>query len=268
MRKSPRFIRRIFAYIFYLIMYYLIPIRKAEYLSNLQIAFPNQTENYYKKLSKNGYKFFMNQFIQFFTFPKSFNEAKIKIIGKEKLDSAYKKGKGVIYITGHFGAWELLSAWVASNGYPVTGVAAKQKNHGSDKFFLEYRGYFGMKHVYRKSSIDDMYNILNKNEGLALVSDQDARKHGIFVNFFNKPASTHTGVAQFYLNSGTALIFTICYKTGYDQYVIEFKSIEPEEGATIESITQNFTSKLEEYIKKYPEQYFWFHRRWKTQPKK
>lgn len=268
MRKSPKIIRRIISYIFYLIIYYLIPIRKTEYLSNLKIAFPNQTPVYYKKLSKRGYKFFMNQFVHFFAFPESFNEAKLKIVGRGKLDNAYKRGKGVTFISGHFGAWELLSAWVTSNGYPITAVAAKQKNRGSNQFFLEHRGQFGMKHVYRRSSIDDMYKILNRNEGLALVSDQDARKHGVFVNFFNKLASTPTGTAQFYINSGTSLIFTICYQAVNNEYVIEFIPIEPGDNPTIESITQNFTSTLESYIRKYPEQYFWFHRRWKTQPKK
>jgi KDO2-lipid IV(A) lauroyltransferase len=247
-------------------MFYIIPLRKSVYLQNLRTAFPNHDEDWYNILAKTGYKFFMERFIEFFSFPNSFPKAIIKIVGQKKLDAAFKKGKGVVFISGHFGAWELLSAWVSSNGYPVTAIAAKQKNRGSDRFFMEHRGQFGMKHVYRKSSIDEMYDILKKNEAIALVSDQDARKRGVFVDFFGRKASTPKGAARFYLKAGVPLIFTLCYKVSQDNYVIEFVPVEPKVEATVESITQTYTKILEDFIRKYPEQYFWFHRRWKTKP--
>ena len=265
-RISPSFIKSIIASIFYFLMFYVVPLRKAVYFQNLHTAFPNHDDRWYKDLAKKGYKFFMERFIEFFAFPKSFNKANIKIVGQKKLDAAYRKGKGMVFISGHFGAWELLSAWVSSNGYPVTAVAARQSNRGSDRFFMEHRGQFGMKHVYRKSSIDEMYNILQKNEAIALVSDQDARKRGVFVDFFGKKASTPKGTARFYLKAGTPLIFTLCYKVCKNNYVIEFIPVEPGTEATVETITQTYTKILEDYITKYPEQYFWFHKRWKTKP--
>ena len=208
----------------------------------------------------------MNEFIRFFAFPKSFDEIDLRVLGRENLDNAFEKRKGIVFITGHIGAWELLSAWLGSNGYPTTIVLAKQKNRGSNQFIIDHRCQFETKYVYRRSSIDEMYNILKRNEALALASDQDARKHGVFVNFFGKKASTPKGAARFYLNSGCSLIFTLCYKVGKNKYVIDFVPIVPEDGANVESITQSFTKILEEYIRKYPEQYFWFHRRWKTKP--
>jgi len=247
-------------------MFYIIPIRKEQYINNLKIAFPNEEGTWYNSLAKRGYKFFMEQFIQLFAMPKSINVKKIKIIGQELLESTFKKNKGIIFVSGHIGAWEVLSYWVSTNNYPTTLVAAKQKNRGSDKFFIELRGKFGMKHIYRRSPIDDMYDILNNNGALALASDQDARKRGVFVNFFNKKASTPTGAARFYLNNDSPILFAICYKTKKNDYVIEFKSVKTNQKSTIESITQSYTSILEEYIRNYPEQYFWFHRRWKTQP--
>jgi KDO2-lipid IV(A) lauroyltransferase len=208
----------------------------------------------------------MDQFVRFFSFPKSFSDIEFDVHGREVLDNAFEKGKGIVFISGHIGAWELLSAWLGTNGYPTTVVIAKQKNRGSNQFIIEHRGQFGMKYVYRRSSIDEMYAILKRNESLALASDQDAGKRGVFVNFFNKKASTPKGAARFYQNSNCSLIFTLCNKIGINRFKIEFVPIVPEEGATIESITQSFTNILEDYIRKYPEQYFWFHRRWKTQP--
>lgn len=267
-RISPSFIKGIISFIFYLLMFYVIPLRKSVYMENLQIAFPNNDKSWYTDLAKKGYKFIMERFVEFFAFPNSYQKAQIKIVGQNKLDTAFKNGRGVILISGHIGAWELLSAWVSSNHYPVTVVAAKQKNRGSDKFFIKHRGQFGMKHIYHRSSIDAMYSILDKNEAIALASDQDARKRGVFVDFFGKMASTPKGTAKFYLKAGVPLIFTLCYKVSSNNYVIEFVPVEPKPNATVESITQTYTKILEEYITKYPEQYFWFHRRWKTKPQR
>lgn len=247
-------------------MYYLIPIRKNEYINNLKLAFPNETSGWYKNYSKMGYSFFTRQFIQFFAFPKTFEDAQINVIGLESLNKAFTKNRGVILVSGHIGAWEFLSAWLGSNRIPITAVASKQKNRGGNKFFIEHRGQFGMKHSYRRASLDNLYNILKKNHALGLVSDQDARKHGVFVKFFGRETSTPKGAAKFYLNSGAPIIFTICYQTKPNHYTIEFQDIKLNKKDTVQSITQKFTTVLEEYVKKYPEQYFWFHRRWKTQP--
>jgi KDO2-lipid IV(A) lauroyltransferase len=208
----------------------------------------------------------MDRFIQLFGFPKTFNDLKINVKNRNILDAALKLNKGVVFVSGHFGAWEILSAWLSSNGYPITAVAAKQKNRGSNQFFIEHRGQFGMKHVYRRSSLDNMYEILEKNKILALVSDQDARKRGVFINFFNKKASTPKGAARFHLNYGSPIIFTLCYLDNTGKHTIDFIPINIHKNDTIEIITQKYTSILEAFIRKYPEQYFWFHRRWKTQP--
>ena len=90
------------------------------------------------------------------------------------------------------------------------GIAQRQKNKGANLFFEEKRQLSGTKQVYRKSSMDSLYEILNANKILGLVSDQDAKGRGVFVDFFNKPASTHKGAALFHLNTNALLIFGIC----------------------------------------------------------
>jgi len=247
-------------------MFYLIPIRKDQYINNLKIAFPNKSDDWYKNLAKKGYSFFMDRFVQFFAFPNSFNKIKVNVKNKHILDDTLKLKKGIVFVSGHFGAWEILSAWLSSEAYPISAVAAKQKNRGSNQYFIEHRGQFGMKHIYRRTSLDNMYDILNNNDILALVSDQDARKRGVFVNFFNRSASTPKGAARFHLNCGSPIIFTLCYLDSSGKHTIDFISVNIEKNDSIETITQNYTSILEKFIRKYPEQYFWFHRRWKTQP--
>ncbi len=262
----PQWLRNIFSKFLYLIFYYLIPIRKRQVFKNIKFAFPNMPNEWYTKTVKNSYSFFLYNFIQFFAFPKSYFNSKIEIIGEDILKATLKQEKGVVFVSGHFGVWEILGAWICQNKYPLTTVAMKQRNRGSDKFFKEHRAQLGMRQMYRKSSLDNMYKILQQKEIIGLVSDQDAKKRGVFVNFFNQKTSTPKGAARFHLESGAPIIFTLCYQNEPNNFIIEFHQIEIPNKATIESITQSYTSLLEIFIRQFPEQYFWFHRRWRTKP--
>ena len=110
-----------------------------------------------------------------------------------------------------------------------------------------------------------MYDVLSKNGLLGLVSDQDARGKGIFVDFFGIPASTPKGAAIFHVNTKAPMLLGICLKQNFRKYHIHFKAINTK-NKDIKEITQEYTKLIELYVKKYPDQYFWFHRRWKTKP--
>ena len=249
------------------ILYYYIPKRRKVAIKNLRTAFPEYSDIWIQNMLKKCYKFFIYNFIQFLAFPKSTDSIKIQINGQVALDNALEKGKGVILISAHFGAWEILGHWLGVNNYPLRGVAQRQKNKGANKFFEEKRQLSGIKHIYRKVGMDVLYNILKENKILGLVSDQDAKNKGIFVNFFNIPASTHKGAAIFHLNTSAPMIFGFCIQTGFQEYKIELIPIIPVNN-TIEDITKQYTLTLEKIIRKYPEQNFWFHNRWKTTPMK
>lgn len=249
------------------ILYHYIPKRKKVAIKNLKTAFPECSDTWIQNTLKKCYKFLCYNFIQFLAFPKSTDSIKIQINGQETLDNELEKGKGVILISAHFGAWEILGHWLGMNNYPLRGVAQRQKNKGANKFFEEKRQLSGIKHIYRKVGMDVLYNILKENKILGLVSDQDAKNKGIFVNFFNTPASTHKGAAIFHLNTSAPMIFGLCIQTGFQEYKIELIPIIPVNN-TIEDITKQYTHTLEKIIRKYPDQYFWFHNRWKTNPMK
>ena len=249
------------------IFYNYIPKRKNVALRNLNIAFPNHSDEWIEKTLKNCYKFLTFNFIQFLTFPQSTKNVNIQVIGQGLLDEALNNGRGAILISAHFGAWEILGHWFGVNNYPLRGVAQRQTNKGANKFFEEKRQLSGIKHVYRKVGFDRLYDILKENKILGLVSDQDAKSKGIFVNFFDKPASTHTGAAKFHINTGAPMIFGLCIQTGFQKYKIELISVSGTKN-NVENITQEFTAILENIIRKYPEQNFWFHNRWKTIPQK
>ena len=245
------------------ILFNYIPKRKNTALKNLKIAFPDKSDEWINTTLKKCYSFFTYNFLQFLAFPFDPNSIEIEVIGKKYLDTAINENSGTVLVSAHFGSWEILGYWFGINNYPLVGIAQKQKNKGANLFFEEKRQLSGTKQVYRKSSMDSLYEILNANKILGLVSDQDARGKGVFVDFFNKPASTHKGAALFHLNTNASLIFGICVQKDIEKYRVEFIPINPKKKST-EDITQLYTTIIEQSIKKYPEQYFWFHNRWKT----
>ena len=245
------------------ILFNYIPKRKNTALKNLKIAFPDKSDEWINTTLKKCYSFFTYNFLQFLAFPFDPNSIEIEVVGRRFLNDAIKRKSGTILVSAHFGSWEILGHWFGVNNYPLVGIAQRQKNKGANLFFEEKRELSGIKQVYRKSSMDSLYEILNANKILGLVSDQDARGRGIFVDFFNKPASTHKGAALFHLNTNASLIFGICVQKNIGKYRVEFIPINPKK-KSIEHITQLYTTIIEQSIKKYPEQYFWFHNRWKT----
>ncbi|HIA79739.1 MAG TPA: hypothetical protein EYO07_06230 [Candidatus Marinimicrobia bacterium] len=247
--------------------YHHIPKRKNLARRNLMRAFPNQSEGWIENTLKNSYQFFAYNFIQFLAFPGVWETAQYDIHGKDVLDEALKQKKGVVFISAHFGVWEMLGVWLGLNNYKLVGVAHRQRNQGANKFFQEQRELSGVKHIFRKEPLEKMYAILNENKLLGLVSDQDAKKKGVFIDFFGMPASTPKGAALFHKNTNAPMIFSVCVRTGFQKYQLEFLPIIAGDDTT-EKITQAYTVILEKLIHAYPEQYFWFHRRWKTKPEK
>ena len=245
------------------IFFNYIPKRKKTALKNLKIAFPDESDEWINTTLKKCYNFFIFNFLQFLAFPFDPNSIEIEVVGEKHLKNAINQKKGTVLVSAHFGSWEILGHWFGKNSYPLVGIAQKQKNKGANLFFEEKRQLSGIKQVYRKSSMDSLYDVLNANEILGLVSDQDAKRKGVFVDFFDKPASTHKGAALFHLNTDASLIYGICVQENMGKYRVEFIPINPTK-KSVEDITQLYTTIIEQSIKKYPEQYFWFHNRWKT----
>ena len=264
LRKRDPAIQYWYAHKLAQLFYNHLVIRQKEARKNIAIAFPRYSEARRELILKNSYIFFIRNTMQFLSFPKGFQNAHITVNGKEYLDKALTKKKGVILVTGHFGVWEIMLAWFGLNQYSMLVVGQKQKNSGADTFVNQLREDTGIKMIPRKSSLEFMYEALARNNILTLASDQDAKKRGIFVKFFNLPASTPKGAGRFHLEYGSPLIFATCHLERPNNHVLDILPIPTDSNSNIASITQSFTLMLENIITAYPEQYFWFHRRWKT----
>ena len=119
--------------------FHYLGIRKKQARANIKRAFPNLNPYEIEKILKNTYLNFFHNFIEFISLPLSYKNIKIEVKGIKELRSLLAQKKGVVFISGHFGAWEMLGQWISKNVPLFVGVAQKQKNKGAHNFFINQR---------------------------------------------------------------------------------------------------------------------------------
>lgn len=196
---------------------------------------------------------------------------KIILEGAEYLKEVKELGKGGVVISLHFGPWELIPQWLTLNGFPMTTVVRRQNNKYVDKWFSEMRTCHGAKITDSGFAIREILRELKKGGVIALVSDQDNGKAGIFVKFFEKYASAPTGPALISLKTKAPILPMAIFPNYEGKHLLKiYKPIYPEnyENTVVgqQKLTQEYTNLLETIVRESPEQWFWVHRRWKTQP--
>lgn len=193
----------------------------------------------------------------------------VELVGGEYLAEAVKEGKGGIIATGHSGNWELMGGALACYGFPLVGVAKKQRGAGSDKFINEERRGIGM-HITYKDDVREMYKMLEKGYFIGLIMDQDTNRHdGVVLNFFNRPTNCTPGAASMARFKKVPIFPGFIHRkedgthiiTIYPPLKIEWTKDKRED---LKRVTQEIVTLTEEHIKKYPEEWFWLHDRWKS----
>ena len=261
LRNAPTFAYKITYKIIYSLLFHILKMRKKVVLTNLKWAFPNKDNLWYKKTMKLCYQFYTKEFLDFLSFPKYYNNSKIHFLNLEVLLEALAKRKGIILIGSHFGSFDKLFYAMSKKNIDLAGVAYKQNNSGSDIFFKKIREQFMTNQLYKGGDIHLLNEALSQNNVLILLSDQDAKNKGAMVKFFNIDSSTHSGAAILSKRKQCPLIYSSITKIN-DSYEVEFDEINTSN--SVADIVQAYTSKIEKTIVKAPEQYFWFHKRWKS----
>ena len=261
LRNAPTFAYKITYKIIYSLLFHLLKMRKRVVLINLRFAFKKKSEEWYQNTMRECYKFFSKEFLDFLSFPKYYNFSNIKFKNIEVLATAHAKKKGVILVGSHFGSFDKLFYALNKEGYVLTGVAYRQNNNGADIFFKEVRENFMDSQLYKGGDIKQLKHSLVRNNILVLLSDQDAKKKGVLSKFFEIDSSTHSGAAILSKRNKSPIIYASITKIG-KEYEVEFVKIDT--SGSISDIVQQYTSEIEKTIIKNPEQYFWFHKRWKS----
>ncbi len=194
--------------------------------------------------------------------------------GVENLEAALSEGKGVICPNAHFGNWEVMSAMICTCGYPGNIVARPFKDPRLEEWISRVRESFGIQIIQRGKTPMRMVKKLRNGEILGVMIDMDTRSsRGIFVDFFGKPAYTQTGPFMLARRLGSPIVPALCYREGTNRLRFYFgppwKVAKTEDvDADIHAAVLKATRDLEERIRERPEQWAWFHKRWKTRPEK
>jgi len=241
--------------------------------SNLKIAFPSRSEAEHKSLTKKIYLHFSNILIEITCLfgGKSPEKVlkKIKIEGLENLTNALEKGSGAILFSAHFGNWELIPFILSRElGENIYSIARKMDNPLTEDIVLKFRSFMGSEIIYKEGSLRKMLRVLGDNKLVYLLVDQNTiSREGVIAEFFGKKVVAVTSVAQIYLKKKVPVIpLFINYRE--DSIVLKIsKEINltksGDHNKDIAACTQYCLSLVEEEIRENPEQWFWFHDRWK-----
>jgi len=273
----PRPVARVLATGFVRLFFLFLPKLRRTALFNLQIAFPQKNDEQRRAIVKGMIRSLAWMAVEFARFPR-YNKANIKDVivldGQENFLAGQELGKGVLFLTGHIGAWELSSFAYALYGFPHHYMARPLDHPRVDNLVNRYRGLSGNRPIFKNESARVTLKILKESGTIGILADQNTmRDEGMFVDFFGKPACTTTGIARVALHTGAAVVPGYAY---WDKEVGKYRlRFEPpleldrtgDAERDVFENTQRFAKVIEEIIRKYPEQWVWVHARWKTRPK-
>lgn len=200
-------------------------------------------------------------------------ERYFEIVGLSNLQAAFAKGKGVLALTAHIGNWELLTNVAAMTGYPLSIVVRPLDFGPLERFFRMFRTRFGGELIPTRKSMRMVLRRLQRQHMVAMLLDQNVDWYdGVFVNFFGKLACTNKGMASLALKTETPVIpvFLVRDALGFRaEFGPEIPLVKTGDKARdIEENTQQYNDIIESFIRRYPDQWFWVHQRWKTRPYK
>jgi KDO2-lipid IV(A) lauroyltransferase len=188
------------------------------------------------------------------------------------LEDALARGRGVLFVSGHVGNWELLARRVALAGLPASTIAKESSDWRLTRLVERFRIQGRVESIWRgqQGAAKRMLRVLKSGGILGLLIDQDTAVQSIFVPFFGHPAATPRAAADLALKTGAAVVVGFCQRKEDGRYRLSMKEILPRQTGNVESdavaLTQELTAEIESAIRRTPEQWVWMHRRWKSQP--
>ncbi|MCD4741880.1 MAG: lysophospholipid acyltransferase family protein [Desulfobacteraceae bacterium] len=245
-------------------------------ISNIQHAYENEkNEKEIKLIAKKVFKNSARMLFEHTKFHRMKREDLHKmfsITGLDNLKAAHEEGKGILGFTGHLGNWELLSALAYITKIDFAVVYKTIEFAPLNRYIIKKREFTGAKMFPVHNALDAIVKSLKQGSLAGIWLDQNVRKRerGVFINFFNQKACTTKGLARLALSTKAPVIPVFTFKDKGKTHIvilpkmplIKTKDMEKD----ILDNTQAYHSVIEKYVRKYPEQWFWIHNRWKTRP--
>ena len=272
----PRPLARAAAICLSRIVYVLHPRLRRVGMRNLALAFPEKSHHERAIILRGEFTSLGRQLAEVCHFPEYTltNVSKVVVYhGFENYEHAFARGKGVLFLTAHFGGWELSAFTHSLHGHPMHVVMRTMDNIYLDRMIRHYRTMHGNTMVDKDDFGRGLISAMKKRQVVGILMDTNMTPpQGIFVDFFGMPACTASGLAKIALRTDAAVVpgFTIWdpalgkYRLRFDPAVDLIRS--GDDDADIAANTQLFTKIIEDYVRRYPDQWLWIHRRWKTRP--
>ena len=248
-------------------------IRRAVAERNLELAFPERPASERAAILREHYRELGRVCVEYARLGELARSAPGEVIaevrGEENLKAAHALGRGVVIVTGHVCNFELAGAWVARSR-PLDFVVKPLSNPEIERWIRARRQELGVGQIEVGAGVRAVFAALQANRCVAFLADQDARRHGVFVPFFGRLASTPVGPAAIALRRGAPLVVAFARRLPDRRQRIEFHpplSVEnPGAPDAALRLTALHTALLEARIRERPADWFWLHRRWKTTP--
>jgi KDO2-lipid IV(A) lauroyltransferase len=241
-------------------------------MENVAAAFPARTRRAHKRIIRGAFRHFGRLLFELLKFSTLSPDAMLKRVefeGEERVRAAYAQGKGVLFVTGHFGYWELQAMVHALRLPPMAVIARALDNPALNELLERMRTRTGNSVIYRRGTIRRAMRQLQSGESVGVLIDQHILGHdAIYVDFFNRPAATTSAVAALALRTGASVVPLFALPLGGGRFRMIYEHpVEPPAATSehpLREFTQRCTDVLEMYVRKNPELWLWMHRRWRT----
>jgi KDO2-lipid IV(A) lauroyltransferase len=243
---------------------------------NLALAFPEKSQHERARILRGVFTSFGRQLAEVCLFPKYTRENVSEVVvyeGFENFERALARGKGVLFLTAHLGGWELSAFAHSLYGHPLHVVMRPLDNIYLDRMTRDYRTMHGNQMIDKDDNVRGLLSAMKSGETVGILMDTNMTPpQGVFVDFFGIPACTASGMARIAMRTDAAVVpgFTIWdpklrkYRLRFDPALDLVRT--GDDDADIIANTAQFTKVIEEYVRRYPDQWLWVHRRWKTRP--
>jgi KDO2-lipid IV(A) lauroyltransferase len=243
-------------------------------IANLSAAFPHKPADEVRVIARGVFAHFgslLTELLRFSGLSRDRMLAGVVFEGAERVWAAHQHGKGALFITGHFGFWELHAMAHALHFPPIAVVVRALDNPRLNAWLEDVRTATGNSLIHRRGGLRRILRALTDNQGVAILIDQHIHTNeAVVVDFFNRPAATTSAVAALALRTGAPVIpvFAVLQPDGQYRMIYEHpvEPPPPDHPDPVREFTQRCTDVLEMYVRRYPHNWLWMHRRWRDLP--
>jgi KDO2-lipid IV(A) lauroyltransferase len=240
-------------------------------LDNVAAALPNRPVSEQRAIVRGAFAHFgrlLFAMLKFSTMTPQAMLARVEFEGEDRVRQAHAQGKGVLFVTGHFGFWELQAMVHALRLPPMAVLARVLDNRRLNDLLERIRTRTGNTVIYRQGTLRRVMRTLQAGRGVGILIDQHIlSRDAVYVDFFARPAATTTAVAALALRTGAPVIPLFALPIGHGRYRMIYEPpIEPPNGEGAEAVrefTERCSKVLETYVRRHPQLWLWMHRRWR-----